>query len=449
MSELFNVNHPLLVTWGGKTFTQITSLIKQNAKVDPTRNISLRNIILPNPLKLYRREIANHFDMSSCFPRTSFQIAEIERPGGTIVYGAPTTYPLNGLATTIDSNLTTNTYERPGSCSSCTVGKNAFSESGNALRRVRSSGMIKKQFDLTTNAPNYYTNTAQYLKARNINFEQNQYNFVRMGDTSVKPGSSLAIGNLYVANGITNCPKYKLNADTNFKYIWIDSNTYTVTIPVGAYDVNDLNSILKQTMLNNKHYFVGIRNTVLYFLLNITFNNYLDKIDLQVLPASTTLYSVEEYYIPDHAAWSNPSNKTTPQFILPANIFAQMIGFQSGTYPANITGEIQTISSSLTPSKGVGIRYQPLYYKPNNSRFAQQGAVSASSLITRIKYDTITTNASLYANPLGAAVANALAYSSNTTTYTLKDKLGYPMIKTPIINKYTGELKRCNTKKNI
>jgi hypothetical protein len=78
-------------------------------------------------------------------------------------------------------------------------------------------------------------------------------------------------------------------------------------------------------------------------------------------------------------------------------------------------------------------KFSPVFYKPNNSKFAQEGGVSSSARITRLKYDTITSNAALLAGAFGPQTANALAYPGPSTTYTLKDKIGYPNIKTPII----------------
>jgi hypothetical protein len=80
-------------------------------------------------------------------------------------------------------------------------------------------------------------------------------------------------------------------------------------------------------------------------------------------------------------------------------------------------------------------KFSPVYYKPNNSKFAQEGGVTSSARITRLKYDTITSNAALLTAAFGPQTANALAYPGPSTTYTLKDKIGYPNIKTPIICK--------------
>ena len=66
------------------------------------------------------------------------------------------------------------------------------------------------------------------------------------------------------------------------------------------------------------------------------------------------------------------------------------------------------------------------YYKPNNCKFAQQGGVSSSSRIARLKYDTITTFANGFINNpnFGPNVANAYAYSGRPDApFTIKNKM--------------------------
>lgn len=81
--------------------------------------------------------------------------------------------------------------------------------------------------------------------------------------------------------------------------------------------------------------------------------------------------------------------------------------------------------------------------KPNNSRFYKQGAVSSGDLISRKRYDTITDYAAKFQSAYGNDVANALAYSTNSSTYTIKDKIGYPLKQTPVFPKYSTEMKKC------
>ena len=85
--------------------------------------------------------------------------------------------------------------------------------------------------------------------------------------------------------------------------------------------------------------------------------------------------------------------------------------------------------------------------KPSNGRFKTQGGVSASDYIARTRYEEITNDASKTANVYGADTANALAYGTNATIYTKKDKLGVSINPTPVVDKNTGELKKCITKK--
>lgn len=85
--------------------------------------------------------------------------------------------------------------------------------------------------------------------------------------------------------------------------------------------------------------------------------------------------------------------------------------------------------------------------KPSNNRFKTQGGVSASDYIARTRYEEITNDASKTANVYGVETANALAYGANTTIYTKKDRIGTSINPTPVIDKNTGELKKCITKK--
>lgn len=74
----------------------------------------------------------------------------------------------------------------------------------------------------------------------------------------------------------------------------------------------------------------------------------------------------------------------------------------------------------------------PVYYKPNNEKFANQGAVDASTRLSRLKYDTITDSASKMVSSFGKHTANALAYGVPANGYTIKDKYGYPNTRTPV-----------------
>ena len=52
-----------------------------------------------------------------------------------------------------------------------------------------------------------------------------------------------------------------------------------------------------------------------------------------------------------------------------------------------------------------------IYYKPNNCQFGQQGGVSSSSRLLRLKLNTINSNANSIGKSYGKSAASALAYS--------------------------------------
>jgi hypothetical protein len=166
----YHANYTLqpIIKWKGKTFTQITSSIKKN--VGKTGS-GTHNLMMPNPLKIYRREIANPKIGTTCSRRASLKIDELNRPGGSIINSTGFTVgTTNGLVNTMDNKLPNNTCEEPGTCLAF------LSPALNAKRRCRSAGMVHQKYG-TNNLPKYFTNASQYLYSRNQTFEQNQFQY--------------------------------------------------------------------------------------------------------------------------------------------------------------------------------------------------------------------------------------------------------------------------------
>lgn len=435
-----------IISWKGKTFNQITSSIQKNT---PVLNASpVLNLFFANPLKIYRREIANA-SLPKYGSRHSISIDELNRPNGSINNSVATN--INGLVNTLDFNLVNSKYETAACLSSNST---CFSQANNAKRRVRSAGMVKRQFDNSKNNDQYCTSRNQYLVSRNKTFQQNQYNYIRQGDVSKKPGTNDTQQNVYSANGINHCKKYFIGSNASFQYQWIDGSFNTINVPTGNYVVDDLNTLLKTTMDNNYHYFINKFSNTKVFLLNITFNLTNNKVELQTFKCDTTIFNTVTYSIP-YDIIIGPS---APYFVCPTstvvtgfnildNDLNQALGFNSGHYPAIYIGSgtqiiaNQSFYSSVKP--GIQPLYIPIYYKPNNPQYAQQGGVSAGSRISRLKYDAITKNSAIFRNGLGIAVANAMAYGVPENGYTIKDKIGYPNKSTPVFSKYSDTFKRC------
>ena len=478
MSARLSMNQIPIIEWKGKTFNQIVSHIKKNGTDD---NNSLNNSIFSAlPLKIYRREIGGGDCTSS---RNSTTIDILNQPGSSIVNSYSSS--CNGLVNIVDFNLTNNSSEIPGKCDSeCVVGTDATK----ALRRVRSSGMIKKQFDISNDKPTYYTDSRQYLNSRNKTYEQNNFHYFRQGDENAIQGSPQAQENIYTTNSTTDCKRAYISSDTSFKYEWVAGNPvyaetssaptdgssdsaghygsdtnggeFIVNIKKGFYDVSDINRVLHSYMITREHYYVNPLNGTKHFFIHFVFNSNNRKVELHIDPISKDIIddlgltrpTIQTNTGERPPIWTIPVATMIPFVKILNNSFASVIGFEGQSvdesntpldyklYPSVNQSTSYFAESSTTPL--IKPRYNRVYYKPNNYKYAQQGAVSSSSRITRLKYNAITDVASSYTNAFGLHVANALAYGVPANGYTVKDKLGYPLPKTPTFTS-TGEQREC------
>jgi len=287
----------LIIKWKGKTFNQITSRIQMNTR-GQSSNLKKTEYFRALPILLPRREIATNLNSNSvCDARLSLSINVFDQPGGSIINSSVKTNS-NGLVNTMDNLLPNNSCEDPGTCSVF------VSPSEKAKRRVRSAGMIKRQFDISRgNDKSYFVNKAQYLVSRNLTFQQNQYNYIRSGNATVNPGDALSSQNLYSAQGLSHCPRYKIPTDCSFSYQWFVPGSDIATVPTSAdggsfnqvdvsagyYSVDDINNVLHLAMLKNGHYFVNNANKTkvftIFFSYNVTYNRmeiHTSKIDAKL-----------------------------------------------------------------------------------------------------------------------------------------------------------------------
>lgn len=428
-----------IIPWKGATFQQLSAGVRFN-KI--TNSTSLNNLFLPNPLKTYRREIASVV-LNCTNSRSSIKIDEYDRPGGVLntEYNSTRT----GLVNTGDLIYEKNVCEHPSSTSYCNA---VLSPADNARRRVRSSGMIKKQ---SVN-DNYYTSTKQYLNSRNISYDQNLYFHVRYGDSTVKPGTKAALTNTYQSNGINKCDPFVLLSSTSFKYYWVDDTENIVTVPAGSYDINSFNQLLQNTMSANFHYYTLQQGKV--FLLSIGYDNSTDRVVISSIANTAANFPLTTYANPVTSPpilWQNYYSKI-PAVLIENSTVSNLLGFvvSAFSYPPP-ADRVSTVNVSAAGSLLPGLRPKniPIYYKPSNPQFGVQGAVSSSDRLLRKKYDTITTVGSSFRTAFGAQTANALAYGSKSYGYTIKERTGYPMKRTPTFSQYSSEMKQCTVRKFV
>jgi hypothetical protein len=444
------INETPIVNWkhSDNTFTQISSGIKYN---NPTVTSDKSAYFRSLPLKIYRREIVTDTAVSN--PRTSGRIFDFDRPGGTITTD---TTDCIGIKNTqiIISSIDKGCEANPAICSVF------LSAADNARRRVRSSGMIRKQYNPNTTAPSYFTDTKQYLESRSLSYKSNNNFHVYSGDVTSIAGSSGASQNIYTSSSGQNCTKEELSNVGSFKYIWFDDTSYNVIIPKGQYDVNDLNNILHTTMANNYHYFTEEPTQRKIFPLSFKYNqengymvveaigynkssmvNYTGPIDPNNLenPPLWLAYIPDAPLTKNAQLWFDDESST--------ELYLKMGSINAITkIPANPNNDLGVTTITLNTKTAFYPKRKIVYYKPSNHGFAVQGAVSSSDLITRRKYNTINTVAGSMRSAYGHQTANAVAYGVPSYGYTKKDKIGYPMKKTPTFSKYSDIMKTCSVR---
>lgn len=418
--------------WKGKSLYQIVHTVQLNTNKS---SLSVSQLRKPLPLKIYRKEIHNINGQNypkNCNPRISTKITDIDMPGSTIVSEISKTYS-NGLVNTLDINPTTLAAEN----GSCNTQLNCFSPAYNARKRVRSAGMIPKKFDVNKNNDTYSSSTQQYLVSRNKTIKQNEFHYIRKGNSGMIPGPGLAASNIYSPGGLSHCQQPLISVANNnnkFSYKWNDlSNNYNfdVIIPDGKYDPFSLNQAFQAIQIKNNTYLNDLQGSQ-KFLLTIGYNTITQNIILIANEfEGSTNYS--SYTKPNGAIWNwTSSNKIISYFNILNNKFADLIGFLPGTYTGGLNGS--SFCGSIWPN------YVTLHYKPNNPEFGVQGAVDSSARIHRIKYTTITSSANLLRSAYGDAAANALAYGVSEQAYTAKTTVGDKPKLTPVINPKNGNM---------
>lgn len=472
-----NKHHTIsYVPWKNASFSQILGAVAKNnpePTSEPHPNFIRNRIVIKGqhkrinyrssgalPLKIYRKEIAVHAPQGN--PRTSVKIDDFNRPQGNLVSSSRDDHCLGNILP-MDLQLPNSRSEN--GTMTCSNTDSNVCMADNARRRVRSGGMVRDK--------SYCTDNHQYLTSRNRTFVQNQYNLVRTAPPSLITPQSEPIAsdksnlnvfyqnNMFVSNGSEKCATTTYTVEIEYsggvalpynggqtlhniyQYHWDSSSQpYYVFLPYGQYSLEDFTGIIINTMETNKHYYVNKTTGNHEYLLKFVYNYQLKKIEFQ-----SFLFSNYEgnpnYQKPAGALWTIPSHIKCPYIKLYLNShLLDALGFTAGTYPV----DYGTRTTNYAALSAYAFKLLPKYlypsitYKPSNYKYSTQGAVSSSSRLLRLQYNTINTVAKSYGDVFGNNVANAMAYRVNESINNFKDKLGYPLTKTPVFNTATGEM---------
>ena len=406
-------------SWKGRTFNQIVTKLKKN-KNDMTST----NIFLSPPVKQYRRELV--MTDSCSWSSANINMNDFNVPGGTVVNSATSNERSVGIFT-VKINLPNDKTELPIN-NSCAIRAN------DARRRLRSGGNIKSvaTIGLSTKVK-YCTSSIQYLEKKNIKFDQNNYSVLKYGNPTFNDGIPSTTQNVYTTNGVNECAKVsikgyseketEINRKPLFTYTWTNGITYPIYFEDGQYDLEDLNNRLISTLEINKHYLIdNYRHASKIHFFKFVYDSARDRIQIQCDDISSQLYPSDRYVFWTSfliaVDWQVTAQPIIPQINILNNDFVNIIGFVSGSYPPINTNTDKNYYIFGNKSPIIKSRYLPVYYKPRD-------VVSASSVVTRLRYETITENATSYTTPLGRSVASALAYNIPAPGYSYKYILGY------------------------
>ncbi len=391
------------------------------------------NIFIPPPVKQYRREIDTEDNCS----RATISLADFFRPGATIVNSAT-----GAGVHTVDFNLVNDATEKP-TAQSCAK---SCARADDAKRRLRSAGAPKQ---------NYYTSSAQYMQNRNIGNSQNNYQYLRIGEPTFRLGIPATIQNIYTPTGINKKSKVFISGcdtDANplLKYRWINGDIISVKAPDGEYDLEDFNILFHAIQENNKHYLIDsyANNSKVHFM-KFVYDVASDRIQIQCSGITLENFESDRYYqwtsYLKTVDWIIPNQIAFPNIVLLENVFLDAIGFETpGYYPTETfepTSDKYFINGTISPK--MKTRFQPVHYKPNNATFATQGGVTASSFITKLRYNAITNSTTTYTTPLGKELANSLAYNVPPPGYSYKYNLGYSANCVPTSKKNSSTMENC------
>jgi hypothetical protein len=163
----------------------------------------------------------------------------------------------------------------------------------------------------------------------------NQYK-ISLSSTLDLTDFQVAVGNAFIYYSWTNINAYPLN-NNSFQIAfpnYLSGALQTLTIPDGTYNISDLNNYLQYWMISKGLYLINtVTNQNLYYM-NLSVNPVTYKIQLNTYPLPTSLPSG---YTSGGMSFPAVINQHPQILIFQLNNFKNLIGFNQGIYPPNIT----------------------------------------------------------------------------------------------------------------
>jgi hypothetical protein len=175
----------------------------------------------------------------------------------------------------------------------------------------------------------------------------NVYRYTFPGSATFK-NSKIAVSTVQIYYSWQNVQSAYTNNTCSIIFpVGAGTATVNITFPDGAYSIADLNSYLQFIMIQNNYYLIDASGNYVYYV-ELVENAVRYSVQLNTYPVPVALPAGWT-----NPGWALPAVGNTPQFVVPATNFRNLIGFAAGTYPSPAQALAYSALSSTTPQLSV------------------------------------------------------------------------------------------------
>lgn len=188
------------------------------------------------------------------------------------------------------------------------------------------------------------------LNSSNATNVSGRFEYILPSASRFGADDQVALQSISLYNSVFNIEAQRGNNKITLIWNALVQETADITIDDGFYDVDGLNFLIQQECIKRKGYMLDgdelLETTkYVYFLeLRTDATRYGCQLDAHALPTNEDTYTK-----PALATWNLPATDATPQLTIPTLAFGNLIGFNTGTFPATIETTTQNMLSVRTP----------------------------------------------------------------------------------------------------
>jgi len=176
----------------------------------------------------------------------------------------------------------------------------------------------------------------------------NQYSYKFPAGSVQLKDASLAIGNVQLYYSWFSITAAYGNNTFSIKVPdTATTTTIAITIPDGNYSIADLNNLIQYELIKNNLYLTDANGNNVYYIELIT-SPTTYSVQLNTFLVPTVLPTGYAMGAAGTGTWTLPTVTRSPQLVVAANAFRDIIGFAAGSFPAT-DAAASTINSTAIP----------------------------------------------------------------------------------------------------